>query len=71
MKMTELAISYRNSAEAIRNRLAVLRQLYKSDKLPEMERYRMRIRIATLYTIMRETNATANYLEHYYDRREI
>ena len=68
MKMSELAVQYRENANAIKERISLLRELYGSGELSEMEKYRLGVRIGTLYTIMRETNETAAYIEHYYDR---
>ena len=68
MKMSELAVQYRESAAVIRDRVNLLRKLMHCDNLSEMEKYRLRVRIDTLNTIMRETNEAAAYMEHYYDR---
>ena len=69
MTLEELAKEYRYSAALLKNRIETLRETSKDASLCEMEKLRLRIRIGTLQSLLRETNEAAVYMEHYYDRR--
>lgn len=67
MKLNELALQYRQSAAAVKARIAELKA--EADKISsKTEALHMRMRIAQLVTIAREADATALYLERYYNR---
>ena len=68
MRMTELAVQYRESADLLTGRIRELRSALENSGLCEMEKYRLRGRIAALTSMCRQTRATAKRLEHYYDR---
>lgn len=68
MKMCELAVQYRESAALLRERIRLLQSAADGKSLTEMERLRLRERIAGLEEIRRETADTAAFLEHYYER---
>ncbi len=66
MELSELATEYRISAAPLKERIAALQKQLKTEKMCEMERLRLRSRIDILYTMYRQTMATAGYLERYY-----
>ena len=66
MNLNELSEQYRAGGEACRLRAAQLTEVLKTEKLPEMERMRLRRRICILMTMARESAATAKYLKNYY-----
>ena len=68
MTMTELAVQYRESADLLTGRIRELTEELKNGGLCEMEKYRLRGRIATLTNMYRQTRATARLLEHYYEK---
>ena len=68
MTMTELAVQYRESADLLTGRIRELRSRMERGGLCEMEKYRLRGRIAALTSMCRQTRATARRLERYYDR---
>jgi hypothetical protein len=68
MKISEMAVEYRENARLLRERISELSALLEKGKLCETENFRLRQRIATLLSMWRETSATAVFLERYYDR---
>ena len=66
MTLTELSHEYMQSAEPIRLRLHELNEQLKTQRMCEMERMRINRRICVLTTMLRDTVATAKYLENYY-----
>ena len=70
MTLTELSKEYLQSAEPLRRRLRELNEALKTEPLCEMERLRLNRRICVLTTMLRDTVATAKYLENYYGRNE-
>ncbi|MGI6014589.1 MAG: hypothetical protein ACOX7K_10030 [Oscillospiraceae bacterium] len=66
MDLLNLSVQYRNSGEKIRVRV---RQLQEEVNKPmsETERLALRRRIVILSSMARETIATSNYLQHYYE----
>jgi hypothetical protein len=67
--MVELAKEYRLGAAALKERVSTLRVYLRETQMCEMERMRLRARIATLGTMCREMNEAAVCMERYYDRR--
>ena len=68
--LKEMAAAYRESAEKCRRRVRELEEEAKDGALSETERLRIRYKITLMSGIVRETLATANYLEHYYGEAE-
>lgn len=69
MELQQLAIQYRESASLIKGRINILKETLQKEKLCEMEKFRLRVRIDTLNSIQREVTETAVFMERYYDRR--
>ena len=67
--MTELAKEYRLGAAGLKERVCELRAYLRETQMCEMERMRLRARIAVLGTMCREMNEAAVCMERYYDRR--
>ena len=66
MTLKELSEQYRQSAGALKERIALLDGILKEEKLCEMERLRMRLRLETLRIMYYDTMKTARILEDYY-----
>lgn len=66
MTLSEMAVEYRKSAELLRSGLKKLRLRLETENLCEMDRLRLRRKILQLETMLRDTTATAFYLENYY-----
>lgn len=67
MKLNELAVSYRISAEQLAGRIAQLKQERERTE-DETERRALELRIETLTTMYRETRDVAVVCERYYER---
>ena len=67
MTLARMAESYRHSAQLLRERIKELREAEKTASPAEKSKLGQRIK--DLSTLYRETQETARYLEHYYDRR--
>ncbi len=66
MTLARMAASYRRSAQLLRERIKELREAEKTAS--PVEKSKLGQRIKDLNTLYRETQETARYLEHYYDR---
>ena len=69
MKMIDLAKEYRESAELLKGRINELKETLAKEKLREMDKLRIRVRIEKLSAMHRETTDAAVTMERYYDRR--
>ena len=67
MTMTELSRSYEQSADLLRKRLRLLRQLKGQTRDPE-ELFRLERRILALTPMLTQTRELAELTGHYYDR---
>lgn len=67
MTLARMAASYRHSAQLLRERIKELREAEKT--ADPVEQSKLGQRIKDLSALYRETQETARYLEHYYDRR--
>lgn len=67
MKLKELAVSYRNSAERLAIRIAQLKQERERTE-DETVRRTLELRIETLTAMYRETRDVAVVCERYYER---
>ena len=67
MTLARMAVSYRNSARLLHERIKELKEASKATDDP-VEKSKLGQRIKDLSTLYRETQETARYLEHYYDR---
>ena len=67
MKLNELAVSYRISAEQLAGRIAQLKQERERTE-DETERRALELRIETLTAMYRETRDVAVVCERYYER---
>lgn len=67
MKLKELAVSYRQSAQQLAQRIAQLRRERAQTDNPERRR-QLQVRIDTLLTMYRETRDIAVVCERYYER---
>ena len=67
MKLDELALQYRQSAAAVKARISELKPEFDNIS-SKTEALHLRMRIAQLGAIAREADATALYLERYYNR---
>ena len=67
MKLKELAVSYRQSAQKLAQRIAQLRQERAQTDNPEQRR-QLQVRIETLLTMYREMRDVAVVCERYYER---
>ena len=65
MTLARMAVSYRNSARLLRERIKELKEASKT--ADPVEKSRLGQRIKDLNTLYRETQETARFLEHYYD----
>ncbi len=66
MKLIELSAEYERSAGLCRGRIAELRQLLTDESMCEIDRLRLRRRIAVLTGMMRDALAVSRYLKNYY-----
>ena len=66
MTLSEMAVEYRKSAALCRDRLAKLNHDLRYGKMCEMDRLRLRRKALQLEAMLRDTAATAKYLENYY-----
>ena len=69
MTLTELATEYREGAALLKQRIEELKEKLKTEKMREIDKLRLRIRIERLQTMMRETSEAAVYMEKYYEKR--
>ena len=67
MTLLEMSAEYTSSADAIRNRISELRETERMLTDDEYAR-RLRLRIAALTPLLRETRELAGLTAHYYDR---
>lgn len=67
LKLKELAVSYRQSAQQLAQRIAQLRQERAQTDNPEQRR-QLQVRIETLLTMYREMRDVAVVCERYYER---
>ena len=67
MTLARMAVSYRHSAQLLRERIKELKEAEKS--ADPVEKSRLGQRVKDLSTLYRETQETARLLEHYYDGR--
>ena len=67
MKLKELAVSYRQSAQQLALRIAQLRRERALTEDPQVRRA-LELRIETLMTMYRETREIAVVCERYYER---
>ena len=70
MRMIELAAEYRQQEQALGQRLTKLRAMREGHPGGSMGLYRLNRRIEILAGMQREVRATAELMEHYYERRE-
>lgn len=68
MKLTELAKEYRHSGQLLSSRIKELQLELAGEKMPEMERFRLRCRITQLKRMLRYVNEAACVMERYYDK---
>ncbi len=66
MKLIELSEEYAQSAELCRGRIAELRSSLADETMCEIDRLRLRRRIAILTSMMRDTLAVSRCLKNYY-----
>lgn len=66
MDLLNLSIQYRDSGEKLRGRIRQL-QAEVDKPMSETERLALRRRIVILSSMARETIATSNYLQRYYE----
>ena len=66
MKLIELSAEYNESAQALKCRIAELSKQLNDEPMCEIDRLRLRRRIAILTSMMRDTLAVSRYLENYY-----
>lgn len=66
MKLIELSAEYNESAQALKRRIAELSRQLNDEPMCEIDRLRLRRRIAILTSMMRDTLAVSRYLENYY-----
>lgn len=66
MKLIELSTEYNDSAQLCRVRIAELNRELNEEPMCEIDRLRLRRRIAVLTSMMRDTLAVSRYLENYY-----
>jgi len=66
MKISELSAEYRDSAMLCRGRIKELNLKLEGEPMCEIDRLRLRRRIAILTSMMRDTIAVSRYLENYY-----
>lgn len=67
MTLKDLAVSYRQSAQRLAQRIAQLRQERAHTENPEQRR-QLQVRMDTLLTMYRETRDIAVVCERYYER---
>ena len=70
MTLEQLAQAYRESARLCAEYRRNLIEQQRTQPMSRTDRLQLRRRIAVFGTMARETAATAQYLEHYYDRRD-
>ncbi len=68
MTLKELAEEYRDCARLLKERIILLREKLNGGRMCEMEKFRLRGRIAALEGMYRDTREAATVMEHYYDR---
>ena len=68
MTLEELAAEYRDCAVLLRDRITLLRSRLSSEGICEMEKFRLRGRIAALEGMYRDVREIAVVMERYYDR---
>ena len=66
MKLIELSEEYSRSAALCRERIAELRGGLDDESMCEIDRLRLRRRIAMLTSMMRDALAVSHYLKNYY-----
>ncbi len=66
MNLMELSAEYSESAALCRGRIAELRSGLADESLCEIDRLRLRRRIAMLTSMMRDALAVSRYLKNYY-----
>ena len=66
MKLIELSAEYNESAQPLKRRIAELNRQLNDEPMCEIDRLRLRRRIAILTSMMRDTLAVSRYLENYY-----
>ncbi|MEG1789962.1 MAG: hypothetical protein RR230_04815 [Oscillospiraceae bacterium] len=71
MNLKELAEEYIATGELCRNRAEELRRLLSGEALGETERLRLRRKICVINGMARDAVAVGNYLDHYYERKEV
>ena len=71
MDLTELASLYRESGDKCRSRLAELEEKLESQPMSNTERLRLRREICLLSGMARDAIAISNYLENYYERKDV
>jgi hypothetical protein len=67
MTLLEMSLEYEASAAAIRKRISELREIDRNQTDEEHSR-RLRLRIAALTPLLRESRELASLTAHYYDR---
>lgn len=70
MTLQELALEYRQSGQALRERVRELEPLLSKPELSETQRLELRRRVSILRSMARDTVATARYLQDYYGKEE-
>ena len=68
MTLTEIAAGYRENAKRLRKKAAEYRRLADEEYTPSEERRRLRRKANILLDIAADNIATAEMLEHYYDK---
>lgn len=66
MNLDELGAQYLESAEALKKRIAELRQRLANEDMSAMDSMRLRRKIACMQTMYDDTIGTAQYLLNYY-----
>jgi hypothetical protein len=66
MKLIELSAEYNESARLCKDRIGELNRMLSEEPMCEIDRLRLRRRIAVLTSMMRDTLAVSRYLENYY-----
>lgn len=66
MKLIELSAEYSESAQPLKHRIAELSRQLDDESMCEIDRLRLRRRIAILTSMMRDTLAVSRYLKNYY-----
>lgn len=66
MRLIELSEEYYGGAQAIRRRIAELKNSLEDETLCEIDKLRLRRRICILTGMMRDSMAISRYLKNYY-----